>query len=107
MPFRFEAEDRHGLLTDVPHLNRHPHLPHFERVGTAETTLEVLARPEVSPDAPDHPVMAPGSLFDAILQARIDAGLGRLVICDPTLWTSTNGGIEGLEVLWKNVCAPN
>jgi hypothetical protein len=50
-----------------------------------------------------HPVMPPGSLFDAILQARPEAGLGRLTVCDPTLWTSTNGGVDGLEALWNNL----
>jgi hypothetical protein len=103
--FQLNGDDRYELLADVPYLNRHPHLPHFERVGAATTALEVLARQEVSVDAPAHPLMAPGSFFDSILQTRLDAGLGRLVICDPTLWTSTNGGIEGLETLWRNVCA--
>jgi hypothetical protein len=106
-PFRLSNEDRHGLLTDVPYLNRHPHLPHFERIDAARSTLEVLAGLEVSAEAPPHPVMAAGSFFDSILQARVNTGLGRLVVCDPTVFTSTNGGVEGLEVLWKNVCAPS
>jgi hypothetical protein len=104
-PYHPAADDRYHLLTGVPYLNLHPHLPHFERLGRAETTLEVLVRQEVSAEAPPHPVLAPGYLFDAVLQARPEAGLGRLTVCDPTLWTSTNGGVEGLEILWKNLCA--
>lgn len=106
-PFRLVAEDRQQLLTDVPYLNLHPHLPHFERLGPAEKSLEALVRQTVSVEAPPHPVMAPGSLFDAVLQARPDSGLGHLFVCDPTLWTSTNGGLDGLEILWKNVCLPS
>jgi hypothetical protein len=103
-PFHLVAHDREQLLTDVPYLNLHPHLPHFERIGPAETALEVLVRQVVSADAPPHPVVGPGDLFDTVLQARPEARLGRLTVCDPTLWTSTNGGLNGLEILWKNAC---
>jgi hypothetical protein len=103
-PYHLAAQDRQGLLGDVPYLNLHPHLPHFERLDAAESALEVLVRQEVSTEAPTHPVMAPGSQFDAIFQSRPEAGLGQLIVCDPTLWTSTNGGVDGLKALWKNVC---
>jgi hypothetical protein len=103
-PYQLVASDEGGLMSDVPFLNLHPHLPHFERLGDAATELEVLVRQEVSTDAPPHPVLPSGSMFDSVLQARPESGLGRLTICDPTLWTSTNGGLEGLEVFWKNVC---
>lgn len=103
-PYQLVAEDRHHLLDDVRHLNAHPHLPHFEPVGTSATLLEVLVRQVVSASAPVHPVMAPRSLFNGVLQARPHAGLGCLTVCDPTIWTSTNGGVSSLKVLWKNVC---
>jgi hypothetical protein len=61
-------------------------------------------RPQVvDPGAPPHPVVPPGSLFDSVLQARPEARLGRLTVCDTTLWTSVFGGLEGLHVFWKNV----
>ena len=47
--------------------------------------------------------MPPGGAFDAILQSRPEAGLGRLAVCDATLWSSTAGGLNGLQMLWKNV----
>jgi hypothetical protein len=47
--------------------------------------------------------VAPGGTFDAILQTRPKAGLGQLVVCDATLWSSTAGGLQGLQVFWKNV----
>jgi hypothetical protein len=103
VPFKRAAEDRFGILAGVAHLNLHPHLPHYERVGAGANGLEVLARQVVQPDAPAHPVMPSGSDFDAILQSHPGAGLGRLVVCDATQWTSAFGGLDGLQVLWKNV----
>jgi hypothetical protein len=100
---RLDASDWQHLLAGVPHLNLHPHLPHLERVGASEAALEVLVRQVVSLDAPPHPVVAPGSLFDSVLQAREGAGLGRLTICDATLWTSNNGGLDALNVFWRNI----
>lgn len=104
-PFKQVATDRFGVLAGVPHLNLHPHLPHYERVGAGVDGLEVLARQVVHPEAPAHPVMRGGSDFDAILQSRPKAGLGRLVVCDATLWSSTAGGLQGLQHFWKNVIA--
>jgi len=102
-PFEQVAEDRFGLLAGVPHLNLHPHLPHFEREGAGEAALEVLARLKVDAAAPPHPVFAGGAQFDAMLQSHAEAGLGRLVVCDATLWSSTNGGLRGLQAFWNNV----
>jgi hypothetical protein len=101
--FNQVVEDRLRILAAVPYLNLHPHLPHYERVGAGADALEVLARQTVHREAPVHPVVGPGGGFDAILQARPEAGLGRLVVCDATLWSSTAGGLRGLQVFWKNV----
>ena len=103
VPFKRAAEDRFGILAGVAHLNLHPHLPHYERIGAGVNALEVLARQVVQPDAPAHPMMPGGADFDAILQSRPEAGLGRLVVCDATQWTSAFGGLDGLQVFWKNV----
>ena len=48
-PFHLAGEDKQRLLTDVPYLNLHPHLPHYERLGAGETALEVLVRQVVDP----------------------------------------------------------
>ncbi|HEX2815120.1 MAG TPA: hypothetical protein VHN39_01905 [Phenylobacterium sp.] len=99
------AEDRYGILAGVPHFNLHPHLPHYERVGAGTEALEVLARVPVQSDAPAHPEAPAGGKFDAMLQARPEAALGRLLVCDVTLWTSAFGGLQGLQALWRNVIA--
>jgi hypothetical protein len=101
-PIRLEPGDWQQPLRDVPYLNLHPHLPHFERLRPAQAALEVLVRQVVSLDAPRHPILPPGSLFDSVLQGRPDAGLGRLTVCDATLWTSNNARLDGLEAFWKN-----
>lgn len=103
VPFKQVGEDRFVILAGVAHLNLHPHLPHYERVDAGADALEVLARQVVHPEAPAHPVMPGGREFDAILQSRPGSELGRLVVCDATLWTSTFGGLEGLQIFWKNV----
>lgn len=103
VPIKRVTEDRFGILKGVENLNLHPHLPHYERIGTAANALEVLARQVVDTSAPAHPVMRGGGDFDAILQARPEAGLGQLIVCDATQWTSAFGGLQGLEIFWKNV----
>jgi hypothetical protein len=102
-PLTLVAEDRFGIMAGVPHLNLHPHLPHYERMGAGADALEVLARLRVEPGAPTHPDVTAAGAFDAVLQARPDAGLGRLVVCDATLWSATAGGLQGLQMFWKNV----
>jgi hypothetical protein len=104
-PLRIFAElDRAGLLEGVTSFNLHPHLPHFERLGDALRKLEVLARQPIDSNAPPHPFTAAGRRdFDALLQSKADAFPGRLLICDTTIWSSTAGGIKGLQRFWQNI----
>jgi hypothetical protein len=96
--------DRAGLLEAVATFNAHPHLPHLERLGDTVGKLEVLTRQPIDPSAPPHPFTAGGRLdFDALLQSKPDLFPGRLLICDATIWTSTWGGIDGLQRFWRNV----
>jgi hypothetical protein len=60
-PFHLADEDKQRLLTDVPYLNLHPHLPHYERLGAGETALEVLVRQVVDPGAPRTPWFLPAA----------------------------------------------
>src|SRR6187397_966363 len=53
----FNDLDKLGLLKDVPTLNFHPHLPHYEVVEPNGTEIHVLARQPVDPDRP-HPFTA-------------------------------------------------
>ena len=96
--------DRLGLLEGVTTLNSHPHVPHFERCGTATEKLDVLARQRVDPDAPPHPFTADGrTTFDSLLQSRSGVFRGDLLVGDTTLFNSTWGGVESLTRLWTNL----
>lgn len=98
--------DRLRLLDGVVTFNRHPHLPHLERVGTAAERLDVLARQRVDPTAPPHPFTTAGhTSFDALLQSRPRVFAGDLLVGDATLWSSTAGGIESLRRFWANLLA--
>ena len=100
--------DQAGVMEGVRTFNLHPHLPHFERLGDSVDKLSVLARQPIDPVAPPHPFTAGGrSDFDALLQSKRDVFRGRLLICDTTTWSSTAGGLDGLQRFWRNIVLPN
>jgi hypothetical protein len=103
-PVELTSVDRRGLLQGVQTLNAHPHLPHFERLEGGLELLEVLVRQRIDPAAPAHPFCTAGhTQFDAMLQATPAAAAGCLIVADATLWSSTAGGTESIERLWRNV----
>jgi hypothetical protein len=104
-PLEIAADvDRSGLMEGVTNFNLHAHLPHFERRGDSVEKLDVLARQRIDMDAPPHPFTADGRrTFDALLQSKPDVFRGRLLICDTTIWSSTAGGLDGLQRFWRNV----
>lgn len=96
--------DELGLLRDVEAFHLHPHLPQLERVGPSTERMDVLARQKIDLTAPPHPFTQAGrSNFDALLQSRPDTFVGRLLVCDTTLFSSTAGGVENLRRFWANV----
>jgi hypothetical protein len=106
-PLEIAAEyDRAGLLEGVATFNLHPHLPHLERLGDGIAKLDVLARQPIDMDAPPHPFTAGGRRdFDVLLQSKPAVFPGRVLICDTTTFSSTQGGIDGLQRFWRNVVA--
>jgi hypothetical protein len=96
--------DRFNLLQGVSTFNLHPHLPHFEMHGDSPQKLDVLVEQSIDLEAPPHPFIQQGrKTFDALLQSKPNVFGGRLLICDATIWTSTNGGLASLRQLWANV----
>jgi hypothetical protein len=96
--------DRFNLFENVTTFNLHPHLPHFEMLGDSSDKLDVLVEQSIDLEAPPHPFVKPGrKTFDALLQSKPNVFAGRLLICDATLWTSTNGGLASLRQFWANV----
>jgi hypothetical protein len=95
--------DEIGVLVGIESLNLHPHLPHLERIGEARNQLDVLARHSIDETAPPHPAMTGQKNFDSLLQSHADVFGGKLFVCDTTMFSSTQGGVESLRRLWSNV----
>jgi hypothetical protein len=96
--------DRFNLLRGVSTFHLHPHLPHLEMLGDSPQKMEVLVQQPIDLEAPPHPFVKQGrKTFDALLQSKPNVFAGRLLICDATLWTSTNGGLASLRQFWANM----
>jgi len=96
--------DKLGLLKDVPTLNFHPHLPHYELLEPNGTEIHVLARQPVDADRP-HPFTAAGNTeFNSLLWMP-PAGdrAGDILLVDSTHFTTLFGGTESLENFWRNL----
>jgi len=96
--------DRLHLLEGVATFNAHPHLPHLERSALGIEGLDVLVQQRIDLTAPPHPFTQNGrTTFDALLQSRPETFAGTLLVGDPTLWSSTAGGLDSLRRFWSNV----
>jgi hypothetical protein len=104
-PIQVNAQaDRFNLLQRVNTFHLHSHLPHLEMLGDSPQKLEVLVEQLIDPEAPPHPFVRQGrKTFNALLQSKPNVFTGRLLICDATLWTSTNGGLGSLRQFWANI----
>jgi hypothetical protein len=95
--------DRFNLLKDVQTFHLHPHLPHLEILGDSPQKLDVLVEQSIDLEAPPHPFINQGRrTFNALLQSKPNVFGGQLLICDATIWTSTNGGLGNLRQFWAN-----
>jgi hypothetical protein len=104
-PIQINAHaDRFNLLQSVRTFHLHPHLPHFEMLDDSARKLDVLVEQSIDLEAPPHPFIKQGrKTFDALLQSKPNVFGGRLLICDATTWTSTNGGLANLRQFWANI----
>jgi hypothetical protein len=96
--------DRLGLLANVPTLNFHPHLPHYEVTGANASSIQVLARQPVDLDRP-HPFTAAGATeFNALLWMPPQGDrAGDILVVDSTHFTTLFGGTDSLETFWRNL----
>lgn len=96
--------DERGLLTDVPTLSFHQHLPHYELTAPEGASLRVLARQPVDLDRP-HPFTDAGnSAFNAVIWMPPDGDrAGDIVLIDSTHFTTLFGGTQSLQNLWRNL----
>ncbi len=99
----FHDVDALGLLKNVPTLNFHPHLPHYELTNADGKQVQVLARQPIDLERP-HPFTEAGnSEFNCLLwMPPIDRRPGDIVLVDLTNFTTLFGGEESLKNFWKN-----
>ena len=100
----FRDLDKLGLLNNVPTLNFHPHLPHYELTNNDGKAVHVLARQPIDPKRP-HPFTADGdNEFNCLLWLP-PAGerAGDIVMVDSTNFTTLFGGTDSLKNFWKNL----
>jgi hypothetical protein len=104
-PIKINSQaDRFNLLGSVRTFHLHPHLPHFEMLGDSPNKLDILVEQPIDLEAPPHPFVKQGrKTLDALLQSKPNVFGGRLLICDATIWTSTNGGLSSLRQFWANI----
>lgn len=96
--------DRWGFLQGVDTFNLHAHLPQLDRIGDSLDRMDVLARQPIDMSAPAQPFTQGGRrTFDALLQSRLGAFAGTILVSDTTLWSSTAGGLDNLRRFWSNV----
>jgi hypothetical protein len=96
--------DTLGLLTGVPTLNFHPHLPHYELTAPESDGLRVLGRQPVDLNRP-HPFTAAGNTeFNAFIwMPPAGERAGDIVLIDSTHFTTLFGGTDSLRSLWHNL----
>lgn len=100
----FRDLDKLGLLNNVPTLNFHPHLPHYELTNDDDKTVQLLARQPIDPDRP-HPFTAAGNReFNCLLWLPPAADrAGDIVMVDSTNFTTLFGGTDSLKNFWRNI----
>src|SRR5881392_4093001 len=100
----FRDIDELGLLNNVPTLNFHPHLPHYEVTGSDGKSVQLLARQPIDPDRP-HPFSAEGNTEFNVLLWLPPSGerAGDIVMVDSTNFTTLFGGTDSLKNFWKNI----
>src|SRR5258707_4895605 len=99
----FRDIDKLGLLRNVPTLNFHPHLPHYEITDKDSKAIQLLARQPIDPDLP-HPFTAAGNTeINCLLwmppkqQRAVD-----IELVGATNFTTLFGGTESLQNFWRN-----
>lgn len=100
----FHDLDELGLLRDVPTLNFHPHLPHYELTGAGGASVQVLARQPVDLRRP-HPFTEAGETeFNCLLRMPPEGDrAGEILLVDSTHFTTLFGGTESLMNFWRNL----
>jgi len=100
----FRDMDKINLLKNVPPLNLHPHLPHYEITEKNSRSIQLLARQPVDLNRP-HPFTESGNKeFNCLLwMPPNERRPGDIVLVDSTNFTTLFGGTDSLENFWRNL----
>jgi hypothetical protein len=100
----FRDMDKLGLLENVPTLNFHPHLPHYEITEKDGKSVHLLARQPIDLDRP-HPFTAAGNTeFNCLLwMSPTHQRVGDIILVDSTNFTTLFGGTDSLVNFWRNL----
>ena len=101
----FDDLDSLGLLRNVPTLNFHPHLPHYELTG-GPSSVQVLARQPIDLERP-HPFTEAGEreINCLLLGPPNEQMAGDMSWSNSTNFTTLFGGTNSLETFWRNLAA--
>jgi len=100
----FRDIDKLDLLRDVPTLNFHPHLPHYEIIEKNGQSVSLLARQPIDLERP-HPFTTAGNKeFNCLLwMPPNERRSGDIVLVDSTNFTTLFGGTDSLQNFWRNL----
>jgi hypothetical protein len=100
----FRDIDKLGLLANVPTLNFHPHLPHYEITEKNAKSVQLLARQPIDLGRP-HPFTEAGNKeFNCLLWMPQDENrAGNIILVDSTNFTTLFGGTDSLANFWRNL----
>ena len=100
----FRDIDKLDLLKDVPTLNFHPHLPHYEIIEKNGQFVSLLARQPIDLERP-HPFTTAGNKeFNCLLwMPPNERRSGDIVLVDSTNFTTLFGGTDSLQNFWRNL----
>jgi hypothetical protein len=102
----FRDIDKLDLLNNVPTLNFHPHLPHYEIANTDNKSVHLLARQPIDLDRP-HPFTEAGNTaFNCLLwMPPRKPRSGDILLVDSTNFTTLFGGTDSLMHFWRNLAS--
>jgi hypothetical protein len=100
----FRDLDSIGLLGNVPTLNFHLHLPHYEITTRDTKSIRLLARQPIDLDRP-HPFVEAGNTeFNCLLwMPPSEPRAGDIVLVDSTNFLTLFGGGPSIQNFWKNL----
>ncbi len=100
----FRDLDSRGWLSGVTTFNFHPHLPHYSLTTDDTKFIRVLSKQSIDMSRP-HPFTEAGNTeFNNFLWMPPNGKrAGDILLADLTIFTTLFGGVESLEIFWRNL----